>query len=152
MTEPFANAPDLGKDFNASKPPEPESRRLEPDAADWEPVDDHEDDTPDELRHDPPRKVFVPGRVYEPTPFGTVEREVRRELGPAEQRAIADAERRPRDLDDEFNDLRSVNEVPGAAAEYEEHLRREEPWHEDYERHVRERFNRMKERSPDRGR
>ncbi len=142
MNEPNRHTPDPGKDFGAARMPQP-------DAANWEPLEDREDETVGELRHDPPRKVYTPDRAMVPTPFGTIEQEVRRDLGPAEQRAIGDVERRPREIDDDFADLRSIDAVPGAGAEYEEFVRQSDPSWKDYERRVSERFNRMRERERD---
>lgn len=138
MSEPFRNAPDLGQQFDQTQDMAREDR--DPDSAERERIE-----TLDELNHDPPEKVFDHERVMAPTPFGTIDVDVQQELDSAAQRAIHEAQQQDRDVDHDFADLRSIDDMPGAGVEYETHVREQD----DYETRMRNRFNHAHERDLD---
>ncbi len=137
MNDPFRNSPDLGNQFEDAR--RKADREVEP-GIDRDTIDAH-----DELNHDPPEMAFDPERVLAPTPFGTIDVEVQQELDPAAQQAVREAQRQEHDVEHGFSDLRSIDDVPGAAQEYEAHLREQD----DYEARIRDRFNHARERDLD---
>ncbi len=80
-------------------------------------------------------------RVMSPSPSGTLSQDVQQELDPAAQRAMHDARQHAREIDDDFTDLRSIDEVPGAAEEYEVYISEQD----DFEQRMMDRFNHAKE-------
>ncbi len=117
-------------DFEQAAEPEFEHVGPEIDAANWEPL--HE---PDEHNFDPPIRVYDPDHLMAPSPFGTIDVEVQRELDADAQRAIHEAQQRdpeqgmalPHDL--EASDSRDVYQAE----------------HADYERRLMDRFQHAQE-------
>lgn len=91
MSTPFENAPPLGPEFREAQPP-------------------------DQLDHRPPRKVWDQSRVLAPTPLGTIEVDVIRELDPGAQRAIHQAQAGPDEFEERmrqrFNHARKQRRGP----------------------------------------
>lgn len=84
MSEPFANAPDVTPEFNRQQRDEPK-----------------------ELNFDPPEKVYDKNVVMQPTPSGPIPVEVKRELDPAAQRAISQAQQKEPGMVKEFQKQQS---------------------------------------------
>lgn len=76
MPKPFENAPEMGKKFQLIRLPK----------------------QPDKLDYNPPRKVWDKNRVMAPTPMGTIDVDVVKQLDQNAQRAIHQAKHQP----DEF--------------------------------------------------
>ncbi len=131
----FENAPQLGNEFK-NAPSDFTEQQIETEQS--EPQKE-----PDEFNYDPPRTVFDSERVMAPTPSpsGTLSQDVQQELDPAAQRAMHDAQQHAREIDDDFTDLRSIDEVPGAAEEYEAYISEQD----DFEQRMTDRFNHAKE-------
>ncbi len=142
MNEPHSeNIPSPGKDFEeANAPSSPPDQETEQEQA---------FDQEEELNYDPPELVFDPGRVMVPTPFGTMEENVQLELDPAAQQAIREAQEKEPELEEEFHDLRSIDDVPGAEEEYQQYLDETEPEADDFNQRMIDQFNHWREQEPD---
>ena len=138
----FPNAPEMSDAFREQQPP------PEPDAAQQIPNNPDRQDL-DELNYVPPQPVHDPNRVMAPTPFGTIEIDVQQELDAETQQAIRDAQQQERTTEDDFRDLRSVDEVPGAGEEYQRYLDEPEPDRDDFDERMTDRFNQWREHEQD---
>lgn len=125
----------MKEDFERANEPSEAAPVMDAPDRDWE---------TEELNYDPPEKVHDRDRPLAPSPFGDVEVDLPAELDHSAQRAIQQSRQKEPSVEDSFSDLRSIDEVPGAAEEYEAHVLADE----EFEQRMMDRFNHAKDRGP----
>lgn len=115
---------------------------LPVDAQKWEPDLEREENL-EHYNFNPPQKIHDKQRAMIPTPFGTVDAEIVQELSAHEQQNIHAAQMHQQAIEDDFTDLRSIDDVPGAGQEYEAHLKEDD----HYRQSIKDRFNHLRERN-----